>query len=1287
MEDTDLLLVERSGTSYKLETQNMSNLRDDDLLLVERAGVSYKVTADQVNNGPTGFIDQPVEVLTPLNGEGLNAGEDYQPLSKAITAVGTGGSAVYETDTIASVETYPDPGTWTVSGGNILDNTIWEPVSQALTDQIAAINSTQCFTPVVSVDDVKITTENIRVNLIWDVPAELQVNATWKFINPGTDSGKECQYSINGGAMVRGDYCNQQQGTSHSLVVYTGVLTKLNFYNYNSGSVCYGIWKDDKQVVLPKAILTFPTSNNFDKFEVGDVVQDGGWNQSQEWSSTVVSSNTSYDSSLPYSAIWDGIIWKVSTPISGAFGAFGGAGQASTTLTFPNISCDSLTLIVGVGAGTANVDYTINGTISSSVSNSVNTLSYVNVNLPTGTLSSIYLNSTNGLRLYGFMINGKLLVDKSIPNPDAFSITGIDAAGPTISTDGGSWAGADGSGDAGDGRYEPSEEWSARGTVTSGSIHAGRGIDQLFNGLINNSDPPSTAFLEFGGPFPSVVTFSPAITANNSIKLWLASYDGYTSGKLIINGSNVDTAPVPSNGTAPILVDLGVTSLTSLGVRDSQNLRLCALEVDGLELIDSSIPGGAGSTDITKTVTSEASLTFTDDTELANMVGPLTMVDENGEVKTPVTSTIASVGPDVWSTLFTMPSGYSAAIALGFDGDINTYFNPANSSETITFTPSTDILLTEDLQFYNPVEEGTLVYSYQIAGGSSQNGFGTGSKGWKVLTGSAGSTIGPSNPLTIDNSQGATSRAIKWSQFKLNGSVLIDNQSILTFTTPNPDLQYFEVGDVVQQSDGYITPTADRLAESISATQTFNGNNATGSSVNMANYFGLDYNTTGGIMTVKNNLQTFRAEMVLNEPEFVDDDIWTKKPTFNQIDYKYGYVRFVMPDGSTQVVRGGASTTGPAGETGDTWFVIRNRPSDYIDLCYIEFTSAGMVASVPFYGWAVGTRGITLNPYVSTLASVVSTDITNNTMTVEGGVWEGSDGSGVAWNQSATWSVNGDNSVLSSGSWAQMFDGVLNDTYNGSAAATSSGSQDAPITLPVSIPAGTIEFWGCTASSNQTNADGTFVDVYNGDTLLVTVPINWTTTVGPKYSDPVTTTSAADKFILRGFASIQGVRANGQILVNSDVSGGPETQVTSQPLVATANDVNYLDGNTLGVSNVFGAWLPGLYAQGAEVTAYAPSPESIVFTSMNGGTTPFTGTDATLTSRTWTLEKGNSAVGPWTEAGTYIDFAANESQDGASPWDNPDLEPNKFYQVKVRYDSNNADYRESTFNTFKTGDA
>jgi hypothetical protein len=90
---------------------------------------------------------------------------------------------------------------------------------------------------------------------------------------------------------------------------------------------------------------------------------------------------------------------------------------------------------------------------------------------------------------------------------------------------------------------------------------------------------------------------------------------------------------------------------------------------------------------------------------------------------------------------------------------------------------------------------------------------------------------------------------------------------------------------------------------------------------------------------------------------------------------------------------------------------------------------------------------------------------------------------------------------------------------------------------------------------------------------------------------------------------------------------------------------------------------------------------------MNGGTTPVTGTDASLTSRVWTLEQSNSQSGPWTAVGEYVDTSANDSQDGATPWaSKPQLEPNTYYQVKVKYTSDNASPEESTFNTFKTGD-
>ena len=80
------------------------------------------------------------------------------------------------------------------------------------------------------------------------------------------------------------------------------------------------------------------------------------------------------------------------------------------------------------------------------------------------------------------------------------------------------------------------------------------------------------------------------------------------------------------------------------------------------------------------------------------------------------------------------------------------------------------------------------------------------------------------------------------------------------------------------------------------------------------------------------------------------------------------------------------------------------------------------------------------------------------------------------------------------------------------------------------------------------------------------------------------------------------------------------------------------------------------------------------------------GVDATLSSRTWTLESGSSATGPWTLVGTYQDFDALASQDGATAWNTtkPTLADDTFYRVKVQYDSTNAESVESVYHTFKT---
>jgi hypothetical protein len=156
-----------------------------------------------------------------------------------------------------------------------------------------------------------------------------------------------------------------------------------------------------------------------------------------------------------------------------------------------------------------------------------------------------------------------------------------------------------------------------------------------------------------------------------------------------------------------------------------------------------------------------------------------------------------------------------------------------------------------------------------------------------------------------------------------------------------------------------------------------------------------------------------------------------------------------------------------------------------------------------------------------------------------------------------------------------------------------------------------------------------------------------------------------------------------KMVVDSPVPTG--ASLTGPTLDTVSTTVDSQAGSTITLSGTTGNWLPNLYAEGATVTRAAPSPSSIVFTSSNNNTTPVTGLDATLLRRVWTLETSSSASGPWTVVGTYSDTAANASQDGSTAWSNPTLSANTYYRVKVKYESDNADALESTYNTFQSG--
>ena len=210
-------------------------------------------------------------------------------------------------------------------------------------------------------------------------------------------------------------------------------------------------------------LLIFPTDNNFDKFEVGDVVQDpNGWNQSQQWSAQLTGN--------PYP---NGGSGGGNLGFDGNLTTYGQTQDAGGTLVWTPPGGLAYTTSVrintfGPAGGQPNAIKLNNGATVNGVAET-----WVTLATGSGTISSIsaqYLDGNSRSGWYALEVDGNLLVDTGVSNPDAASITAIDDTVPSITVDGGSWSGSDGSGsDASSGGATFLENsWSGAGSVFVG---------------------------------------------------------------------------------------------------------------------------------------------------------------------------------------------------------------------------------------------------------------------------------------------------------------------------------------------------------------------------------------------------------------------------------------------------------------------------------------------------------------------------------------------------------------------------------------------------------------------------------------------------------------------------------------------------------------------------------------------------------------------------------------------------------------------------------------------------
>jgi hypothetical protein len=284
LNDTDLFVIERSGTNYQVRSNEMSTLQDTDLFVVERSGTNYQIEAKDINLGPTGSIEEPVSVLTPFNGAGLNDGEPYQPLSTAITAVGVGGEVVYSTDTIANVATesqWNQARTW----------------SNEITSPDGTISSTYDSSNAFSGNlTTRCQTTEAGKTIRWTPASGIVLTSSFR-VYTGAFSG-EISARVSGVDYVLNADGNNVPASGYvDSTVTTGNLEYIDVQGqigagdgYVTGYAVNGKLMVNEGIPNPPMdeILTFPTANNFDKFEVGDVQSPPSMQPVQQSRRTVV---------------------------------------------------------------------------------------------------------------------------------------------------------------------------------------------------------------------------------------------------------------------------------------------------------------------------------------------------------------------------------------------------------------------------------------------------------------------------------------------------------------------------------------------------------------------------------------------------------------------------------------------------------------------------------------------------------------------------------------------------------------------------------------------------------------------------------------------------------------------------------------------------------------------------------------------------------------------------------------------------------------------------------------
>ena len=348
----------------------------------------------------------------------------------------------------------------------------------------------------------------------------------------------------------------------------TSTFTEGRYYWIQSPPVGYGGGLTLTSTSASKqATLTFASNQNLENFRLGDVVQ-SSLNQTENWSSGTVTGD-------PYTTnTWDKAFNTITN--TGVFTYT----TSSTTLTLPSPTTwtSSFEVYAIKYGGTLLVNDIDVGSLLSGVAGWVDLTSLVG---SSGTLTSLTVSdvNTNYTMLSIVKLDGKILADQDITDPDTASILSLDSANKQMEVSGGDWN-----------NFNDSKVWSA----LPGPDESEKPIAVCYDGTIYQNSVGSNYYFEtkdfeitgFNTP-ASIVSITPA--SGNS---------GVTECLFSVNNGIKKSATFSNNGNTEPAVEFNVSGQLDsiqffMGPTPEQDLGVgfWNIYVDGKLLVDQGIPG------------------------------------------------------------------------------------------------------------------------------------------------------------------------------------------------------------------------------------------------------------------------------------------------------------------------------------------------------------------------------------------------------------------------------------------------------------------------------------------------------------------------------------------------------------------------------------------------------------------------------------------------------------------------------------------------------------------------